>query len=279
MRWLARIAWGYLLLGVFLLVSYRLGHLSPSADPSRFAGLEIAHRGAALRFPENTLGAIEGAHALGARAVEVDVMLSADGLPVVIHDPTLERTTDGEGLVREHTVAELQTLRVRAPGGEGFAPGRIPTLEEVVERVLALGMTLEIELKTEVVRTYELSMAIVALFARHELHEHAFVSSFDPRFLYYVRQLDPEIVTALALMDRPPYGPVVDFLLHRAGTADFLGVGIIEAEHSLLTDDFLEHWQGTGRVINAFTVNSERAKARFLEAGVTVTTDCPGQGC
>jgi glycerophosphoryl diester phosphodiesterase len=140
--------------------------------------------------------------------VEVDVMLSRDGVPVVFHDGTLERTTDGEGLVRDHTLAQLRALRLRGPGGVGFAPGRIPTLEEVVQRVLDHNLKLEIELKTETVRTYALSRAVVALFAEYDLHERAFVSSFDPRFLYYVRDEDPSIVTALALMERPPYGAI-----------------------------------------------------------------------
>jgi len=279
MAWLKRILWAYLFLALFGFGSYRLGQLTPSPDPNDFAGLEIAHRGAALHFPENTLAAIDGADALGAHSVEVDVMLSEDGVPVVIHDPTVDRTTDGEGLVREHTLDELRALRVRTPAGDGFGVATVPTLEAVIERVIALDMKLEIELKTEVVRTYELSLAIVALFDRFSLHDRAFVSSFDPRFLYYVRQADPRIVTALAVMEHPPYGAITEFLVHREAFADFLGVGIIEPEQAMASDAFVDHWLSTGRLVNVWTVNAERDKAQFRQRGVTITTDCPGESC
>ena len=80
---------------------------------------------------------------------------------------------------------------------------------KVAERVVALDLKLEIELKHEESRVYEASRAVAELIARHGLHDRAFVSSFDPRFVYYVRDVDPRIVTALGLMaeDGVP-GPV-----------------------------------------------------------------------
>ena len=140
-------------------------------------------------------------------------------------------------------------------------------------------MKLEIELKTETVRTYALSRAIVALFAAHDLYDRAFVSSFDPRFLYYVRDEEPRIVTALALLERPPYGAVTEFLMRREGVADFLGVGIIEPERSLATGEFIERWQHRGRVLNVWTVNAERDKTFYRRRGLSITTDCPASGC
>ena len=279
MVWLRRILWTYGFVGVFGLLAFSLAGLPPSPHPGAFAGLVIAHRGDTVGFPENTLAAVDGARALGADAVEVDVMLSEDGVPVVIHDATVERTTDGVGLVRNHTLAELRALRLRGPGGEGFAEGSIPTLEEVVDRVVALDMKLEIELKTETVRTYALGRAIAALFAERDLYERAFVSSFDPRFLYYVRDTDPRIVTSLALMEEPPYGPLVEFLLRREGAADFLGVGIIEPERTLADEAFIARWRARGRVIDVWTVNAERHKVLYRGEGVSYTTDCPSGGC
>ncbi|MFL5789999.1 MAG: glycerophosphodiester phosphodiesterase, partial [Actinomycetota bacterium] len=73
----------------------------------------VAHRGAPTERPENTLAAFEAAIAAGAGAVEFDVRLTADGRPVVLHDATLDRTTDGAGLVREHALAEVLALRIR----------------------------------------------------------------------------------------------------------------------------------------------------------------------
>src|SRR3982074_3824193 len=83
--------------------------------------LLAAHRGGSLLWPENSLLAFRNAIALGADFIEFDVHLSRDGEVMVIHDPTLERTTDGQGAVRDRTVAELKALRLkdRAGGATG----------------------------------------------------------------------------------------------------------------------------------------------------------------
>jgi len=86
----------------------------------------VAHRGASSTHPENTLASFEEAVRLGAPIVELDVRLSSDGVPVVLHDPLLERTTDGSGAVHERTAAEIATLRA-GPGGEG-----VPTLADAL---------------------------------------------------------------------------------------------------------------------------------------------------
>jgi glycerophosphoryl diester phosphodiesterase len=87
-----------------------------------------AHRGASIEFPENTLAAFRRALELGVEGIELDVRLSADGVPMVIHDTTVGRTTNGTGTVAEMTLAELQALD--AGTGE-----RIPTLAEVLDLV------------------------------------------------------------------------------------------------------------------------------------------------
>lgn len=95
----------------------------------------VAHRGAPLANPENTLASFEAAIALGARIVELDVRLSADGVPVVMHDPTVDRTTDGSGAVHELTAVQLSRLNAGSAG----SPAPVPTLAEVL--ALASGRT------------------------------------------------------------------------------------------------------------------------------------------
>lgn len=117
--------------------------------PGRLPGLEpvIGHRGAAARAPENTLAGIRKAHALGARWVEFDVMLSADRVPVLIHDETLERTTSGRGEVAAHTAAQLAALDAGAWFGPEFAREPVPTLARAVALLLELGMAANVEIK------------------------------------------------------------------------------------------------------------------------------------
>src|SRR3970040_2158507 len=99
--------------------------------------LILGHRGASAYAPENTLAAFRRALELGADGFELDVTLSADGVPVVIHDDTVDRTTDGSGPVANLTLAQLKQLPAgfRARFGTEFAGERIPTLEEVVARL------------------------------------------------------------------------------------------------------------------------------------------------
>jgi len=107
----------------------------------------IAHRGASGRAPENTQAAVKAAQALGCRWVEIDVQLSADGIPVVIHDHTLDRTTNGHGPVNALTAQDLASL----DAGRWFAPQfldeRVPTLDAILQTCRALHLGLNIEVK------------------------------------------------------------------------------------------------------------------------------------
>src|SRR5689334_8396777 len=95
----------------------------------------IAHRGASGTAPENTLPAFRRAEELGADMVELDVQLTRDGHPVVIHDRTLDRTTSGHGAVRRRSLDEISTLDAGAWFGRSFAGTRVPRLEEVLSAV------------------------------------------------------------------------------------------------------------------------------------------------
>lgn len=102
--------------------------------PRDHASLEvIAHRGLSLEFPENTMPSIIAAIEAGADTIEIDINLSRDGVPVVFHDSTLERTSNGRGLLASKTVAELKRLDVGAWRGLQFEGTRMPTLREVLD--------------------------------------------------------------------------------------------------------------------------------------------------
>lgn len=106
----------------------------------------IAHRCGGALAPENSLAGLDAAAAVGLAAVEFDVMLSADGVPVVIHDETLERTTDGRGPVAQRSLAELQRLSC-SKGWLGFAAEPVPTLTQVLQRCHALRLLPNVEIK------------------------------------------------------------------------------------------------------------------------------------
>jgi glycerophosphoryl diester phosphodiesterase len=112
--------------------------------PPEHLPLVVAHRGASATFAENTLEAFDAAVAAGARAVEFDVRLSADGIPVVVHDPDVSRVAGVPGMVHELTALEL--LRLDVSGSRGPPGARIPTLREVLD-LLSGRAGIDIEIK------------------------------------------------------------------------------------------------------------------------------------
>lgn len=159
--------------------------------------LVIAHRGDSAHRPENTLAAIAGALELGAVAVEMDVQLTRDGQVVVIHDPTLERTTSGHGDVRRMTLAEVRAVSAGYPSrfGDAWAGERVPTLAEALgllrDRARAL-----VEIKSESVTedaTGGLEALTAAEIRRAQMADKVLLISFDQRAIVRLRQLAPEM--------------------------------------------------------------------------------------
>jgi glycerophosphoryl diester phosphodiesterase len=159
--------------------------------------LVIAHRGDSAHRPENTLASFAGALEVGAEAVELDVQLTADGHVVVIHDPTLDRTTTGRGDVRRLTVAEVRAVSAGYPDrfGTAYAGERVPTFAEVLgllrERARAL-----VEIKTESV-TDDAEGGIEARVAeevrRAGMNGEVALISFDHRAVMRLRSLAPGV--------------------------------------------------------------------------------------
>lgn len=150
-------------------------------DPG--ARLVIGHRGASRRFPENTFAGFDYAISLGVDAIEFDLRLTADGVPVVIHDPTLDRTTSGTGLVAGQTAKALSL----ADAGARFSPdGRtfrfagiglgVPTLEGLLERYPNFPLLIELKVP-------ETAPETLRLFRRHGCEDRVVVDAFDQRAL------------------------------------------------------------------------------------------------
>ncbi len=140
-----------------------------------------AHRGASLRAPENTLTAFELAADGGADGIECDVHLSRDGVPVVIHDETLERTTNGRGAVGARSLSELRRLDAGGWFGPEWAGEPIPTLEEVLSLA---GSTLRVNIE---IKSAAAGRAVLELLAAWP-SARVLVSSFDHRLLAALRR-------------------------------------------------------------------------------------------
>ncbi len=217
----------------------------------------IGHRGAAARAPENTLAGFRKAAALGCTWVEFDVRLSGDDQLVVIHDATLDRTTDGSGTVGKTPLAELLK---RDAGGEP-----IPTLDSALAELRLLGLGGNVEMKADEGREEALAAAVAKA-----VHRHAgplLVSSFSWPSLEIFARLAPTIPRGMLTERLTPDWPDV---------ASGLGAAVIACDQRHLHPDAVEGVRGAGYLLAAYTVNEPRRALELFAWGVTsVFSDAP----
>ncbi|HET8578436.1 MAG TPA: glycerophosphodiester phosphodiesterase family protein [Methylomirabilota bacterium] len=228
--------------------------------------LVIAHRGASADAPENTIAAFELALEQGADGLEMDIHLSKDAHPVIIHDFTLERTTNGVGPVGGRTVRELKRLDGGGWHSRPFQGQRIQTLQEVLERFRdRTRFWLELKGGSDLYPGIE--ERVVSMLEIYEVQDRALVQSFDHGALERIRALSREVRVG-ALVGQAPLPPPTSL---PAG-ADALCPGV-----DLVTLDAVEALRGAGRECYVWTVNEPAQMDRLVAWGVNgIITDRPG---
>jgi len=215
--------------------------------------LNIAHRGASGRFPENTLKAFAAAMDAGAQMCELDVHLTIDGTVVVIHDETVERTTDGRGAVRSMTLEELKRLDAGIRFGGEFAGERIPTLEEVM--TLAEGRCgLNIEIKSAGVER-----KVCELIVGRRALATAMISSFDWDALAVVRHFQPRVRVGLLASQWPA---------RLVGAAFELKAESINPRSDIVTEDLCIAAHERNLSVYTWTVDEPAEMRRLIAFGV-----------
>jgi len=177
----------------------------------------IGHRGAMGHCPENTFASFERALELGADWIELDVHLTRDGALAVIHDETVNRTTDGHGLVKEHTLAELKQLDAGRWFGPDFVGQRVPVLDEVLVWARERNTVVDIEIKNAPIYYAGIEEAVVESLDRAGMAEQVIVISFDHGSVQRVKALDSRVATGVLYSARPTDGGLG---LARAAQAD-----------------------------------------------------------
>lgn len=208
--------------------------------------LNFGHRGAPMAAPENTLASFQKARELGADGVELDVMLCADGEPVVIHDFSVERTTNGHGRVRELTLTQLKALDAGSWFYPQFAGERIPTLREVAAWA-GKDMLLNIELKSTNIRGNGLEGRVIAIVQEFGLEQRVILSSFNPFTLWRIRQLAPHLHTGLL------YAGDLPIFLRRAWLRPLARPNALHPHYKIVTNDYLVWARHKGYRINVWT--------------------------
>lgn len=216
--------------------------------------LIIAHRGASAYAPENTVAAFDLALQMGIHHLELDVHLTCDEHLVVIHDDTVDRTTDGTGPVAEQTLAALRVLDAGSWFGAAFAGARIPTLAEVLTRYRGRAH-LHIELKGH---TAHLPQRAVDLVRAHGLAPYVTFTSFQEAHLQSMRAYAPEVPTGWLVRE------VSDAVMARARA---LGCVQLCPHAAVVTPELVRRLHAGGFLVRAWGVAEAALMRRVVEAG------------
>lgn len=226
--------------------------LLTAVAPAHAAFTLTAHRGDSGNAPENTLAAIVSAAGSGATQVELDARLTSDGRFVLMHDATVDRTTDGTGAVLDKTLTEIQTLDAGSWFSPAFAGEPVPTLEDAVNTAIANGLDVQVERKAGTPQQYSDALS--------GFGDRVSVSSFDLTFLAELRSLNASIA-----LGHIGSGPLNQGVIDQGLAA---GVDFLSRQFSGLNAERVANAQAAGLRVNAFTINSESAALRALGYGV-----------
>ncbi len=228
----------------------------------------VAHRGWSGRAPENTMAAIE--MALEHEAVEwieIDVQLSRDGIPVVIHDFTLQRTTNGKGMVKDYTYDQLSRLDAGAWFGPAYRGQTIPTLEQVL-RAAKSKCRINIELKTAGDLYPGLEHKVARLIDECGMQSEVCVTSFDHESVQRIKRIDPSLATGLIISGKP--------VLLREQLKE-TGASLLSMDFRYLTADFAAAMIAEGVKIMAWTIDDRKEIGRVasMHSELMICTNYP----
>ena len=216
------------------------------------------HRGYSGKYPENTMLAFRKAAETAAEGIELDVQLTRDGEVIILHDETLDRTTDGSGPVADRTLRELRECNAAKNFPEwGFQP--VPTFREYLEFAAETGIFTDIELKTGVNPYPGLEEKVWNLIREYHLEDKVMFSSFRYESLLRMRRMAPK--AACGYLSEDWTGDLPEHIL---------GLGL-QASHPFyldLTPGRCRRLRAAGLPVNTYTPNSSRALRRLIGWGV-----------
>ena len=229
--------------------------------------LIIAHRGASKQAPENTMRAFQRALELGAGGIELDVQLSADGHLVIIHDETLDRTSNGKGMVGDRTLEELKALDFGSWFSHEFKDERIPTLDELLWFISGWDGLLNIEIKNGPVFYTGIEKAVADVVKKYKRTNHTIVSSFNHYSLVEIRKYEPEIKIAPLYMAG---------LYEPWEYARSIGAIAIHPLFYNIVPEVMKGCKQNNIMVNPFTVDQPEYIKSMAEAGVdSIITNVP----
>jgi glycerophosphoryl diester phosphodiesterase len=253
---------------VILSVAGTLGPAIAAAAPAAAASTScvpppVAHRGDAAQAPENTVPAFRRALTIGVQRLELDVRFTDGGVPVIMHDPTVDRTTDGTGEVTELTLSQLRGLDAGSWFSGAFRGTRVPTLYEVLSLVKSKHATVMVELKT--LPTAGQMQQFLDRIRWLSMESEVIVTSFDGPTISAVRSAAPDLHTAI--IDNPRYRDPSSVLSY--------GRTYVVNQESV-TETRAAAWRRAGISFRPWTVDNAKGWARMAhDKASAVITDRP----
>jgi len=227
----------------------------------------FAHRGVSAHYPENTKAAFYAASKLPIAGIELDVHVTADGEVVVIHDETIDRTSNGSGYVKDLTLQQLRSYDYGSWFADEYNGESIPTLGEVLEIFVATHHRINIELKTDIFPYEGIEALVLKEIAKHQITERVIISSFNHESLQTVSQMAPYIETAALFAE-----VLVDFTTYTASIpADAIHVSLLTAFRKSIGVALEQQ-----AMIRVYTVNDPEYAKQLKQLGIqAVFTDDP----
>ncbi len=228
----------------------------------------IGHRGAAGLAPENTMVSLRRARLEGARWVEFDVMLSRDGVPLLFHDDTLNRTTNGKGLIAKHDFKDLRELDAGSWFNAAFAGERIPSFAETIEMLATEGLGANVEIKPTPGRARETAEAACRMITENWPESvELVISSFEQDAMAVARDMLPDRDRAM-LFSRLPK--------NWQNVVGKLECNAVHVSNRSLSEKVVDAVRGQGLPLRVYTVNDPIRAETLREWGVSsVFTDRP----
>ncbi|WP_243524297.1 glycerophosphodiester phosphodiesterase [Bacillus pseudomycoides] len=229
--------------------------------------LVFAHRGAAGTYPENTMISFEAAESFRADGIELDVQFTKDKKIVVIHDETVNRTTNGKGAVRKYVYEDLRKLDASHKFSEKVGFCRIPLLEEVLEWLQSNSLLLNIELKNNKISYRGLEEEVITLVRKFALEDRIILSSFNHYSMKMCHMMAPDIQTAILYREG----------LHSPWAyAQKMGATAIHPNYRYLPDAIAELTMECGVDVRPYTINDETVMRKYFDMNISaIITDYP----
>ena len=221
----------------------------------------FGHRGYSGMYPENTLLAFEKAIEMGVAGIELDVQFSKDGKMVVIHDETLDRTTNGSGYVRDHTLEELKALDASSVFKGKYGTVQIPTLDEVMALVKNYDIVTNIELKTGKFEYPGIEEAVRDCVRKYGLSDKVIISSFNHFSVMRMRKAAPELKCGFLFES---------WVIDAGKYCHDHGVQCFHPSFPNLIPSVVEEVKQYGLETNTYTVNTLEDYQRLSDLGVDV---------